>query len=115
MTWPGRIESESFGAKQPESSVPSPHLGDAGFPLFTEAGFGLASGFTYPLKYDYQGQGRFIELAALGVGLIGTVFVPNSGSFGWLFDQEQLPNLQKTISVIREFSYRGIALSKRDL
>ena len=99
-----------------ESSVPSPLiLAMQGSRYLLRPGFGLASGFTYPLKYDYQGQGRFIELAALGVGLIGTVFVPNSGSFGWLFDQEQLPNLQKTISVIREFSYRGIALSKRDL
>lgn len=77
--------------------------------------FKLFKDFTYPNKYFIEDKTRFTELVALGVALVGSLVEPSSGSMGWLFDQEHLPNLQKFVIAVREFSYGSVPLRNGDL
>lgn len=70
---------------------------------------------TFPQEYYIYGEDRFVELTTLGCGLIGALVELASNGASWLFDQESLPNLQRVIQAVREFTYLSIPLRRKDL
>ncbi len=80
-----------------------------------QAGFRASRDFTYPIKYTLEDESPLPRFGALGAGLLGALVVPASGSLAWLIEQAGLPNLNKVIRAITEFSRVNIPLTKMEL